>query len=144
MQKQIAELSAQLEQISSELASAIGARAEELGKLSAELGMQIADLASELARRSAAALSNSFWSSADGQSQTIVRVVPNGAGGAQEVLLMPTPGAPAPPSAATPPMPANAPSADTLRSMDERIRRIEELLEKLAAQQANPSGTGNQ
>lgn len=143
LQKQIAELSEQLEKIASELATAIGARAEELGKLSAELGMQISDLASELARRSASALSSQFWRQAGEPDQFTVRVVPDGAGGSREIYVMPAPAAPTPPSPPTAGA-APAPADDAaLRSMDDRIRRIEELLEKLAAQQAQPAPGGN-
>jgi hypothetical protein len=146
IQGHIAELSTQLETMASELATAVGARAQELSKLSAEVGAQIAQQAAELARRSAAQWSTRIFSpGAAGQGQTIVRVVPDGQGGSQDIIVYETPSAPAAPGAPAPP-PAPAGGTQTTE-MQERLDRLEAtnaelkaMLEQLLRQQRENAG----
>lgn len=142
IQAEIAELSAKLASIAEELTTAVGDRAQELSKMTSTLGAQIAKQATELARRSAREFSVRFGELDKNNNRTVVRTVPDGAGGQQEVLIFPAPTPPSAPSALytgrTP-----APDAAAIKEMDDRITRMEALLQKILENQQSSKGGGN-
>ena len=146
IQAEIAELSAKLASITEELATAVGDRAQELSRMTSTLGAQIAQQAAELARRSAREFKVRLNDLDVNAPRMNVRVVPDGPGGQQEVLVFPAPTPPAAPSGlhtGRTPAPGQTQMQERLDRLEADNAELKAMVRELLEQQKREKSGGN-
>lgn len=140
-QQELAQLAQKLQEMSARMHAERGAAAEKAAKEMSELGERLSELGAQIAEKSAA---RAWIYDSTGQGRALsprarVRIAPAAPGQPADVIVLP-PDAPAAPS-----QPADMTSDGTRterdRAIDERLERLEKLLEKVIETQAKESGT---
>ncbi len=140
-QQELAQLAQKLQEMSVKLHTERGAAAEKAAKEMSELGERLSELGAQIAEKSAA---RAWIIDSTGQGRALsprarVRIAPAPPGQPADVIVLP-PDAPAEPSDPVD-MSSGGTRRDRDRMIDERLERLEKLLEKVIETQAKDSGT---
>lgn len=140
-QQELAQLAQKLQELSVKLHTERGAAAEKAAKEMSELGERLSELGAQVAERSAA---RAWMIDSTGQGRALsprarVRIAPAAPGQPADVIVLP-PDAPAEPSDPAD-MSSDGTRRDRDRMIDERLERLEKLLEKVIETQAKDGGT---